>query len=85
MSIFEYIFLIWNIITMLIFGVDKYCAIKKKRRIRESFLILISFLMGAEGALFGMIIFNHKTSKLKFRIFIPIALIVNIISILLLK
>ena len=27
---------------------------------------------GGAGALFGMVVFNHKTSKMKFRIFVPL-------------
>lgn len=77
------ILLIWNITVMLVFGTDKILAHKKKRRIRESTLILPAFLLGGAGALFGMVVFNHKTSKLKFRILVPLATLLNIAIVIL--
>ena len=41
----------------------------------------VSFAFGGFGAVFGMVLFNHKTSKLKFRIFVPLSIIVGIIII----
>ena len=67
------ILLIWNIIVMLIYGADKIKAKRNKRRISEGSLLLIAFLLGGLGAIFGMVLFNHKTSKIKFRILVPLA------------
>jgi len=50
-------------------------------RISESALVLLAFLLGGAGAMFGMILFNHKTSKPKFRFLVPLAIIVNLIII----
>ena len=75
MKIFYITLLIWNIAVMLIYGTDKFFARKNKRRIKESTLILISFLLGGAGAVFGMVIFNHKTSKMKFRMSVPLSII----------
>lgn len=69
---------LWNIIVMFIFGVDKLCAKKRVRRIKEKILLFCTFLFGALGGMFGMIIFNHKTSKMKFRILVPLFVFVNI-------
>lgn len=83
----EYFYLgliIWNLITFLLYGVDKRKAIKHKRRISEKTLILTAFLMGGIGCLFGMGVFRHKTKHLKFKILIPLAVILNI-SILILE
>ena len=66
--------LIINIITFIIYGIDKYKSIKHKYRISESTLIILPILGGALGAFLGMIIFNHKTKKKKF-IIIPIILL----------
>ena len=79
MNGFSIIIVVWNIITALLYGIDKYCARKKKRRISEKCLILVAFLFGNLGAMLGMIIFNHKTSKTKFRILIPLSFIVDIL------
>lgn len=64
-----------NIISFILYGVDKRKAIKHEWRIPEATLFLFAFLGGAVGALFGMIIFHHKTRKWKFRILVPAALV----------
>ena len=76
MKIFYISLLIWNASVMLIYALDKLFARKKKRRIKESTLIFLSFLLGGAGAIFGMVIFNHKTSKIKFRLLIPLSVLV---------
>ena len=43
-----------NIITFLLYGVDKYFAIKNMYRISEFILLFFSFIGGVVGALFGM-------------------------------
>lgn len=78
---FSIILIIWNIITALLYGIDKHCARKKKRRISERCLILVAFLFRNLGAMIGMIMFNHKTSKTKFRILIPVSFVVDILLI----
>lgn len=55
-----------NIITLIIFGIDKYLAIKNKRRIPEKDLLAFSFVGGAIGGLLGMFLFRHKISKPSF-------------------
>ena len=81
MSIYMIVFLVWNIAVMLVYGIDKLQAKKGGRRISEKMLISCAFSLGGCGAMFGMIIFNHKTSKPKFRTLVPIATVFNIIII----
>lgn len=76
-TIYDTILAAWNILVMFIYGTDKLLAKMQKRRISERFLITISIFMGALGALFGMVIFNHKTSKMKFRVCIPLTVLLN--------
>lgn len=83
MYYFKIIILIWNIIVFALYGIDKYKAVKGKYRISEATLILPCFVFGSLGAMLGMIAFNHKTSKTKFRICIPLSFIVNIVCYLL--
>ena len=78
MRILFLLLIIWNIIVGLIYGIDKLKAIKKKRRIRESTLLLLGFCFGGVGALFSMILFNHKTVKMKFRLTIPFFVILQL-------
>jgi len=69
---------VWNIITFVLYGIDKLKALKKSRRISEATLITCAFLMGGLGAFLGMTFFRHKTRHLKFRALLPLALILNI-------
>ena len=55
--------LIINIITFLIYGVDKYLAYKEKNRISEKFLLTLALCFGIIGAVLGMKVFRHKTKK----------------------
>ena len=52
-----------NVITFLIYGLDKRSAIKDRWRISEQSLIGLGFIGGPLGALLGMKIFHHKTRK----------------------
>lgn len=70
-----YYLLIINIITFIIYGIDKYKSIKHKYRISEATLIILAILGGSLGAFFGMIVFHHKTKKKKFTILIPVIML----------
>lgn len=74
------VFLLWNLIVAFIYAADKRRARIGARRIREITLVFCAFLLGAYGAIMGMVVFNHKTSKIKFRIFVPLAVIVNTVA-----
>lgn len=62
-----FMLLVINTITFVMYGLDKLLAIKKKRRIRESTLLLLTILMGSVGAILAMLLFHHKTRKWQFR------------------
>lgn len=79
-NIIIYILLI-NIISLIIYGIDKLLAIKQQTRISETALITLSILGGSIGSLLGMYIFHHKTKKIKFIILNPLILIIQIILI----
>lgn len=55
-----------NILTFLVYGMDKNKAKNKKYRISEYHLLVLSFFGGCFGALLGMKVFHHKTKKVKF-------------------
>ncbi|MCD7740714.1 MAG: DUF1294 domain-containing protein [Ruminococcus sp.] len=61
------------------YGVDKRRAQRNKWRISEFTLIIFSLLGGSIGALIGMKAFHHKTKKLKFKVLIPLTLIIWIL------
>ena len=68
-----------NIVSFIIYGIDKLLAIKQLSRISETTLLTLSLIGGSIGSLLGMIIFHHKTKKIKFIILNPIILILQII------
>lgn len=76
--------LIWNIIVTIVYGTDKILAKAGARRISESTLLLCAFMLGGVGAIFGMILFNHKTSKIKFRILVPLSAVIVAVALFLL-
>ena len=73
-----FILAVWNLIVFLLMGLDKFLAIRKKRRISEQTLLTAAFAMGGVGGIFGSLIFRHKTRKWKFRILLPVALLFNV-------
>lgn len=70
-----------NIITFFTYGIDKYCAIKGKRRIKIVTLIGWAFAGGSIGALLGMYTFRHKTKVNYFTVGVPLILVMQVIII----
>ena len=71
--------IIINVITFMMFAIDKKRARKKQWRIPEAWLLLSSLLGGSLGGIISMKIVNHKTKKPKFLIGMPILLIINML------
>jgi len=65
-----------NILSFLIYGLDKYLAVKNKFRVSEHSLFILSIFGGALGSLLGMKVFHHKTKKIIFWIINIILLII---------
>ena len=55
--------IIMSIITFILYAIDKKRAIQNKWRIKESVLLIFSFLGGALGGYVGMLQTHHKTKK----------------------
>ncbi len=79
------ILIVWNFGVFLLYGMDKLLAKRKMRRISEATLLTTAFCLGTPGALFGMVIFNHKTAKVKFRILVPLFFAIHVVFLWLLK
>ena len=75
---FTIYFIIINFLSFILMYIDKRRAIKKEWRISEHTLILISLLGGSIGSLIGMYTFRHKTKHLKFKVGIPIILVIQL-------
>ncbi|MCW1929791.1 MAG: DUF1294 domain-containing protein [Candidatus Kerfeldbacteria bacterium] len=56
-----------NLLTCVLFGVDKYMAAARTWRISEKTLWFFSCIGGSAGAFIGMHLFRHKTKKLEFQ------------------
>lgn len=70
--------LVLNLIAYAIMWYDKIQSKNKGNRIAENTLFLIAFIGGALGIYLGMKApVNHKSAKLKFKIGIPLLIIVN--------
>ena len=50
-----------NILTFLVYGIDKSKAKRKAWRISECTLLMLAVIGGSVGALFAMRLFHHKT------------------------
>ena len=71
--------LLINVITFLVFGLDKWKARRKEknekvRRVPERTLLLLAALGGSVGALLAMKAFRHKTLHKAFRFGVPLIL-----------
>lgn len=77
-SIFLIYILFINVIAFAMYGLDKRKAQRHVWRTPEATLIGIAAIGGSVGALCGMNFFHHKTKHLKFRISIPLILIIHI-------
>ncbi len=75
-----YLLVLWNFTVMIIYGADKFLAIRGLRRISEKTLISLAFFMGGVGASFGMTLFRHKTRHKNFKILVSVSVIFNIIT-----
>ena len=76
--------LLINLVTFLVFGLDKWKAKRKVkresvRRVPERTLFLLAAIGGSVGALLGMKVFHHKTLHRSFRIGVPVILILQIL------
>jgi len=65
-----------NIISLMFFGVDKLKSKRGGWRIPELRLLLVA-LFGPFGAYAGMLLFNHKTRRVKF-LLVPIFLLIHL-------
>ena len=67
-----------NVITFMVYGIDKLKAQKGKWRIPEATLLLLAIVGGSIGAWTGMKVWHHKTMHKKFKYGVPMILIVQI-------
>ncbi|MCQ2461758.1 MAG: DUF1294 domain-containing protein [Clostridia bacterium] len=78
-----YYLIIVNVVTFILFGIDKWKAKRHAWRIPEATLLGLAIAGGSAGALLGMLAFHHKTKHKKFTCTIPEILIVQAVLIVL--
>lgn len=72
-------YLVINLITFILFGIDKMKAKKGAYRIPEKTLLGFSLLGGAFLGFLGMHLFHHKTKKPAFYISVPVFMLLHIL------
>ena len=73
-----FIVVIINVVSFLLYGIDKHKAKKNHWRISEKTLLLWG-VFAPFGAIAGVKIFRHKTKKAKFDIILSLALVLHIL------
>ena len=68
-----------NILTFIVFGVDKMNAKSNRQRVRIVTLLGLAFIGGSVGALIGMYGFHHKTKKAYFTVGVPLILLMQVV------
>jgi len=64
------LFIIFNIISFAVYGIDKLLARAGKKRISERTLLIIAIAGGSVGAVFAQKLFRHKTQKFRYILWI---------------
>lgn len=73
-----------NTAGFVLMGADKQKARNQSWRIPEKVFFIVSILGGSAGSFAGMYVFRHKTKHWYFVVFIPLILVVQIITALIL-
>ena len=60
-----------NVITLMMYGIDKWKAKHSKWRIPEATLLIMAAVGGSIGAWMGIKLFHHKTLHKKFKYGVP--------------
>ena len=76
-----YYLIVINVVTFLVYGIDKWKAKKGSWRISEATLLILAAIGGSIGALLGMKIWHHKTMHKKFKYGLPLILLAQIATI----
>ena len=80
-NVLLYYLIVINIVTFLVYGIDKWKAKQGSWRISEATLLILTVIGGSIGALLGMKVWRHKTMHKKFKYGLPLILIIQIILI----
>ena len=73
-----YYLIVINVVTFLVYGIDKVKAKRGYWRISEVTLLMLAVIGGSIGALLGMKVWHHKTMHKKFKYGLPLILLAQI-------
>lgn len=79
MEYFFYCLLVINILTFLIYGLDKLLAKLHSWRVPEITLLFLAAIGGTVGAYLAMQCFRHKTLHWKFKLGVPALFILQVV------
>lgn len=77
--IFLIYLLVMNVITLIVFGIDKINAAEHRSRIKIVTLLGLAFAGGSIGALIAMYAFRHKTRQDYFTVGVPLIIVMQIV------
>ena len=72
-----YYLLAINVLTFIVYGVDKWKARRGRWRVPEVTLLVLAAAGGSVGAWVAMQLFRHKTQKKKFRYGVPVLFVLQ--------
>ena len=73
-----YYLIVINVVTFLVYGIDKVKAKRGYWLISEVTLLMLAVIGGSIGALLGMKVWHHKTMHKKFKYGLPLILLAQI-------
>lgn len=74
-----YYYLFINVLSFILFGIDKRLAVKHKWRISEKTLLISFILGGFIGGGLGMSTWHHKTKKWYFKLWLFVSIVIHLI------
>ena len=80
MEYFFYCLLVINILTFLIYGLDKLLAKLHSWRVPEITLLFLAAIGGTVGAYIAMQCFRHKTLHWKFKLGVPVLFFLQVVA-----
>ncbi|CAI2785521.1 Protein of uncharacterised function (DUF1294) [Serratia grimesii] len=72
--------LLANLLTLVVYGADKFAARKGWQRVPESTLLVFGLVGGWVGAIAGQQLFRHKTQKQPFKSWFIVSVILNVVT-----
>jgi len=71
--------LVINVVTLIVFGIDKIRAAEHRSRIKIVTLLGLAFAGGSIGALIAMYAFRHKTNQDYFTVGVPLIIVMQVV------